>query len=109
MKAKQIRLCIECGKQHDTGVEDKTTGAFDRIDKCIDCLMSKCSFKFKEKQVTLENTEQMTYDEMQEQLGKNMIELLRDKYGTPCASCELYKNDPRTPKHLPCPDCGKYR
>ncbi len=42
MQIKQIRLCVECGKQHDTGVENKSEGTFERIDKCIDCLMSKC-------------------------------------------------------------------
>jgi hypothetical protein len=24
----------------------------------------------------------------------------------PCLSCQMYKIDPRTPMHLPCPDCG---
>lgn len=25
-----------------------------------------------------------------------------------CKSCEIYKNDKRTQKDLPCADCGKY-
>ena len=53
MKVKQIRLCSECGKSHDTGVEDKEAGTFKPIDKCIDCLMSKCEFKFQEKEIML--------------------------------------------------------
>lgn len=73
-----IRLCVECGKHHDTGVEDRITGTFDRIDKCIDCLMSKCSFKFEETQVTLDETKNMTYDEMQRHLGETLLKLIQN-------------------------------
>lgn len=37
------RKCIECGKRHDTIAEDTRTGErLSEIDKCNDCLMSKC-------------------------------------------------------------------
>lgn len=55
MKAKPIRYCNECGKQHNTGVENMMTGHFDPLDKCVDCIMSKCSLKFQSEQITLEN------------------------------------------------------
>lgn len=84
MKEKPIRLCIECGKQHDTGVENKMTGEFNRIDKCIDCLMSKCSFKFETRQITLDDLEpKMTYAEMQLELGKTVLNVLQTEYDTP--------------------------
>ena len=35
------RKCIECGKMHDTIVEDTTTGKrLSEIEKCKDCFMS---------------------------------------------------------------------
>lgn len=82
MEAKHIRLCVECGKVHNTGIEDRMQGIFDPIDTCIDCLMGKCSFKFEEKQVTLEEAKSMTYDEMHEQMGKIVLGVLKAKYGT---------------------------
>jgi len=37
------RKCIECGKQHDTIVEDMRTGErLKEIDKCKDCLFKNC-------------------------------------------------------------------
>lgn len=82
MKAKPIRLCVECGKQHDTGVENKLTGDFNRIGKCIDCLISKCSFKFESRQITLDDLQPMTYDEMQVELGKTVCNVLQAEYGS---------------------------
>lgn len=67
MKAKLIRLCVDCGKQHDTGIENKITNDFERLDKCIDCLMSKCSFKFESDQINLDDLK--TYDEMKNKLS----------------------------------------
>lgn len=45
MKIKKIRFCDGCGKQHDTGVDNRETGEFKPIETCIDCLMSKCKFE----------------------------------------------------------------
>ena len=81
MKEKPIRLCVECGKQHDTGVENKITGDFNRIDECIDCLMGKCSFNFESKQITLDDVNHMTCDEMQFELVKTVCNILQEKYG----------------------------
>ena len=37
------RKCIECGKMHDTIVEDTRTGErLSEIDKCKDCLFKNC-------------------------------------------------------------------
>lgn len=82
MQAKPIRLCVECGKQHDTGIENTLTGEFNRIDKCINCLMSKCSFKFETRQITLDDLKPMTYDEMQQELGETVLNVLQTEYGT---------------------------
>ena len=49
------RKCIECGKMHDTIVEDMRTGErIKEIDKCKDCLMSGCSFKWRSDQIELQ-------------------------------------------------------
>jgi hypothetical protein len=40
-----IRHCIECGNEHNTGIEDRMEGTFKPVNTCIDCLMRKCSFK----------------------------------------------------------------
>lgn len=45
MEAKHIRLCVECGKSHNTGIEDRMEGTFEPVDTCIDCLMGKFSFR----------------------------------------------------------------
>lgn len=82
MKAKPIRLCVECGKQHDTGVENKLTGEFNRVEKCIDCLMSKFSFKFESRPITLGDVSHLSYDEMQTQLGETVLNVLKTKYGS---------------------------
>lgn len=48
------RLCISCGKAHNTVIENTENGdIIEEIDKCIDCLMSKCSFKFDNTQTVL--------------------------------------------------------
>lgn len=50
------RKCIECGKQHDTIIEDMRTGErIKEIDKCKDCLMSGCFFKWNTNQVELKS------------------------------------------------------
>lgn len=37
------RKCVECGKTHDTIVEDMRTGdRIQEIDKCKDCLFKNC-------------------------------------------------------------------
>lgn len=61
---KKDRFCIDCGKKHNTGVENKIEETFEPIDKCIDCLMSKCSFKFQDTQITLNETEFVSHEEM---------------------------------------------
>lgn len=83
MEAKHIRLCIECGKSHNTGIEDRMEGTFEPVDTCIDCLMGKCSFKFEDKQVTLDEAESMTYDEYHQKLGETMLEVLSKTYWNP--------------------------
>lgn len=48
------RKCIECGKMHDTIVEDTRTGErLSEIEKCKDCLMSGCIFNWRTDQVQL--------------------------------------------------------
>jgi hypothetical protein len=97
MKVKQIRLCLECHKEHDTCIENRMDGNFEIVDTCIDCLMGKCSFNFEEKQVTLEDIESMTYDEMQEELGKTVLGILKAEYGSvrnlAFAECKMYNAD----------------
>ena len=42
------RKCIECGKMHDTGLQDMQTGEMvDRFDKCYNCFM-KNAYSIKE-------------------------------------------------------------
>lgn len=53
MEAKQIRLCTGCGKEHNTGVETKSTGEFKPIEKCIDCLMAGTKFLIPTKRIHL--------------------------------------------------------
>jgi len=51
------RKCIECGKMHDTGLQDMKTGEMiERFDKCYDCFM-KNAYSFKEitEQVVLDD------------------------------------------------------
>lgn len=79
IKVAFTRNCIECGKLHDTGVENRIEGTFERIDKCIDCLMSKCSFNFDSNQVNLDETKEMSYEEMQRHLGETLLKLI-EKY-----------------------------
>lgn len=81
MKAHPIRLCVTCEKQHDTGVENKLTGEFNRIDECIDCLMSRSSFKFETREITLDDLKpNMSYDEMQRELGETMIKIIHNSF-----------------------------
>lgn len=50
------RKCIECGKIHDTIVEDTMTGErLSEIEKCKDCLMSGCLFNLRTDQVELQS------------------------------------------------------
>lgn len=97
MKATLVRHCIECGKQHNTGIEDRIEGTFEPVDTCIDCLMGKCSFKFDDKQVTFEEAESMTHDEMQTKLGETVLGVLQAEYGTvgnvAFAECKLCNAD----------------
>lgn len=77
------RVCIQCGKNHNTGIEDRIEGTFEPVDTCIDCLMGKCSFNFEKQQVTLDETKGMTFDEMQTELGETLIEILKKTYWNP--------------------------
>lgn len=94
MKEKQIRLCLECGKQHNTGIEDRIEGTFEPVDTCIDCLMGKCSFKFESRQITLDDIAPLSYDEMQTQLGETVLNVLQTEYGSSspigCANAKIY-------------------
>ncbi len=48
------RKCIECGKMHDTIVENTRTGErLSEIEKCKDCLMSGCIFNWRTDQIQL--------------------------------------------------------
>jgi hypothetical protein len=38
--APESRICISCGKKHNTGLENTHTGDFKPWDKCYDCVMS---------------------------------------------------------------------
>jgi hypothetical protein len=50
------RKCIECGKMHDTVVQDNYTGErIEELDKCIDCIMSKCTFNPIKTLITLDD------------------------------------------------------
>lgn len=41
------RKCVECGKTHDTIVEDTMTGErLEEIQKCRDCIFKKCFFEW---------------------------------------------------------------
>jgi hypothetical protein len=75
------RFCNQCGKEHNTCIEDRIVGTFEPIDTCIDCLMSKYSFKFEQKQITLEDTESLTYEDMHVELGKTIIGILQGNLG----------------------------
>ena len=59
MKDKNIRICVECGKERDTGIENRLSVNFNRIDKCMDCLISKCSFKFATTRITLDEIDSL--------------------------------------------------
>lgn len=80
MTESKSRSCTECGKSHNTGVEKKTEkNTFEPIDKCIDCLMSKCSFNWEKKQIILsEDTENMTPNEMSETLIETQKNILKN-------------------------------
>ena len=50
------RKCVECGKMHDTVVQDTFSGErLEELDKCRDCIMSKCTFNPIKTQITLED------------------------------------------------------
>jgi hypothetical protein len=50
------RKCIECGKMHDTVVQNNYTGErLKELDKCRDCIMSKCAFNPIKTQITLQD------------------------------------------------------
>lgn len=84
MKVVPVRHCVECGKQHNSGIEDRMEGTFEPIDTCIDCLMGKCSFKFEKEQIILsEDFHNTTPDEMQTELSKTLIEILQKTYWNP--------------------------
>ena len=83
MKTNLIRHCIECGKQHNTGIEDRMEGTFEPVDTCIDCLMGKCSMNFQKNNITLDETQGMTYDEYHRVLGETMLEILSKTYWNP--------------------------
>lgn len=47
-------ICPMCNKSHRTVVENMHTGEIlKRCEKCYDCLMSQCKFKFITEQITL--------------------------------------------------------
>jgi hypothetical protein len=46
MGSKFSRPCIECGKSHDTGWEDKSGAIIERLDKCYDCIMNELFKQF---------------------------------------------------------------
>ena len=50
------RKCIECGKMHDTVVQNSYTGEREEeLDKCYQCIMSKCTFNPIKTHITLED------------------------------------------------------
>lgn len=96
VKAKIIRHCIECGKQHNTGIEDRMEGTFEPVDTCVDCLMGKCSFNFEKTQVTLDEAKGLTYDEYHQMLGEKLVEILQKTYWNPPDEiCDLPESEHR--------------
>lgn len=54
------RLCIECGKQHNTVVQDSKTEKIQcYLDHCTDCLMSKTKINILKDQVVIEKEERL--------------------------------------------------
>ncbi len=50
------RKCIECGKMHDTVIQNNFTGErLNELETCRDCIMSKCSFNPIKTHITLED------------------------------------------------------
>lgn len=50
------RKCFQCGKMHDTIVENTWTGErLSELEKCRDCIMSACSFNWRTDQVELKS------------------------------------------------------
>ncbi len=48
------RKCIECGKMHDTVVQNSyTRKRIKELEKCRDCIMSKCTFNPIKTHITL--------------------------------------------------------
>lgn len=83
ISARSVRHCVECVKQHDTVLENRLEGSFERVDKCIDCLLSKCSFKFEKRHISLEDINDLTYEEMQNELGKTLVKIIAKLYQSP--------------------------
>ncbi len=67
------RKCIECGKMHDTVLEDTSDGSvWDEFDSCYQCLM-KSSFKLENlPSIRLEAGEIL--DKITHKLLKNLLE-----------------------------------
>ncbi len=70
------RSCIECGKLHDTGLQNMKTGAMiERFDKCYDCLMSNAyTINPINTQITLESLND-SFDNFRDRLNKNILSL----------------------------------
>lgn len=64
-------------------MELRIEGTFEPIETCIDCLMGKCSFNFDKAQVTLDDIEHKTYEEIQTELGETLIDILKKTYWNP--------------------------
>jgi len=62
------RKCTNCGKWHDTVLENNELGeVLERFDDCMDCIMSTCSFNSITEQITfeaLDKSEQPLADQM---------------------------------------------
>lgn len=109
------RICIECGKIHDTGVQNTETGEMThRTKKCYDCIMKNCfsyesqpnQIRFlQENVVSPDRSNEIDFDGTLEELKeileklendiphlKEKIEIMRDSERENKNDCQSSKN-----------------
>ncbi len=69
--------CKECGKLHGMGIQDMTTGSFEPIDLCYDCIFKNCRYEPIEEQIVLKDSAELITDrEMRNQMSDTFKRLI---------------------------------
>jgi hypothetical protein len=69
--------CKKCGVLHGMGIEDTSTGSFEPIDLCYDCIFKDCRYEPIEEQIVLRDSVDLITDrEMRKQMSDSFKRLI---------------------------------